>query len=76
MLYRCKVFNNVSAWQVVECPRLMGVVFECHLPLSWSEADAHGEQGAASLPQVTALKLVKALCTAGRNLAKRLVGAQ
>ena len=76
--------NLINLLQVVSCPRLMKVIFDEFLPLSWSwsgggEGDEDGESSgskdevAHGRPQVTALRLVMAVCSAGRNLTSQLV---
>ena len=62
----------------------MKVIFDEFLPLSWSwsgggEGEGDGESSgskdevAHGRPQVAALKLVMAVCSAGRNLTSQLV---
>ena len=58
----------------------MKVIFDEFLPLSWSwsggedeESPGSKEEVAHGRPQVTALKLVMAVCSAGRNLTAQLV---
>lgn len=58
----------------------MKVIFDEFLPLSWSWSGGEDEESLGSKdevahgrPQVTALKLVMAVCSAGRNLTSQLV---
>ena len=62
----------------------MKVIFDEFLPLSWSWSDGgegdeddqssgSKEEVAHGRPQVAALKLVMAVCSAGRNLTSQLV---
>lgn len=48
------------------------MVFNEFLPLSW-EVGEEGTQKAHGIPQVSAMKLVMALCSAGRHLTAHLV---
>ena len=65
----------------MNCPRLIKVIFDEFLPLSWNrsletkdDSQAVSEDEVAhGRPQVTALKLILALCSAGRNLTAQLV---
>lgn len=73
-----EVFFSVSlSLQVLNCPRLIPVVFEQFLPLSWVGEDQGGSpthsQTSPGTPHVAAFLLVKALCVAGRNIASQLV---
>ena len=64
---------------MVNCPRLIKVIFDEFLPLSWNCAEGEDEGSgsqddvAHGRPQVAALKLLLAVCCAGRNLTAHLV---
>ena len=64
-------------FQIVNCPRLMKVIFDEFLPLSWSwdvgEARASEDQVAYGRPQPAAVSLLFSICSAGRNLTAQLV---
>lgn len=76
------VYYFVKTLQILNCPRLMQVVFEQYLPLAWSGNREGAEEGAepsqvgmgpSGWPQVEAVNLVRAMCVAGRNIASQLV---
>ncbi|KAI8489267.1 RNA polymerase II associated protein 1 [Branchiostoma belcheri] len=69
ILIRVARHSLQAAYQVLRCPHLMETIFTELLPLSWADkvssadkSEAHGRP----LPQ--AMKLMRVLCTAGRNI--------
>ncbi|XP_019647919.1 PREDICTED: RNA polymerase II-associated protein 1-like [Branchiostoma belcheri] len=74
ILIRVARHSLQAAYQVLRCPHLMETVFTELLPLSWADkvssadkSEAHGRP----LPQ--AMKLMRVLCTAGRNITAILI---
>ncbi|XP_078594205.1 RNA polymerase II-associated protein 1-like isoform X3 [Branchiostoma floridae x Branchiostoma japonicum] len=74
ILIRVARHSVQAAYQVLRCPHLMETVFTEFLPLSWADkvssadkSEAHG----CPLPQ--AMKLMRVLCTAGRNITAILI---
>ncbi|XP_078673890.1 RNA polymerase II-associated protein 1-like isoform X2 [Branchiostoma floridae x Branchiostoma belcheri] len=74
ILIRVARHSLQAAYQVLRCPHLMETIFTELLPLSWADkvssadkSEAHGRP----LPQ--AMKLMRVLCTAGRNITAILI---
>lgn len=59
--------------QVLECPRLIDTVVREFLPTSWSPMGVEPTHSLHKVPCATAMKLLRVLASAGRNIAARLV---
>ena len=64
-----------SSWpsQVLECPRLVETVVREFLPTSWSPMGSGPTSSLHRVPCAPAMKLLRVLASAGRNIAARLV---
>ena len=72
ILTRISQHSTQAANEVLKCPRLLDTIFANFLPLSWKTLDSkagtvHGH------PVSAAMRLLRALCCAGRNMAAVLV---
>lgn len=59
--------------QVLECPRLMETIVREFLPTSWSPIGVGPAPSLYKVPCAAAMKLLRVLASAGRNIAARLV---
>ncbi|XP_066280057.1 RNA polymerase II-associated protein 1-like [Branchiostoma lanceolatum] len=74
ILIRVARHSLQAAYQVLRCPHLIETVFTELLPLSWADKVCSAEKSEVHgrpLPQ--AMKLMRVLCTAGRNIAAILI---
>lgn len=72
ILTRITQHSTQSANEVLRCPRLMEAIFANFLPLSWKASElksgvVHGQ------PVAAAMRLIRAVCCAGRHMAATLV---
>lgn len=72
ILTRISQHSTQAANEVIRCPRLMEAIFTNFLPLSWKTSElktgvAYGQ------PVAAAMRLVRAVCCAGRHMAASLV---
>ncbi|XP_038597350.1 LOW QUALITY PROTEIN: RNA polymerase II-associated protein 1 [Tachyglossus aculeatus] len=64
-----------AATKILECPRLMETLVRDFLPSSWAPVEpGPGPVRLHGLPCAAAMKLLRVLASAGRNLAARLLG--
>ncbi|XP_046551211.1 RNA polymerase II-associated protein 1-like [Haliotis rubra] len=74
MLTKTAQHSPSLAYEIVHCPRLLDVVFQEFLPTAWDPQDSNAQLSSVyGLPLTTALRLVAALCQAGRNMAAHMV---
>lgn len=59
--------------QVLECPRLIETIVREFLPTSWSPVGLGPTPSLHKVPCAAAMKLLRVLASAGRNIAARLV---
>lgn len=59
--------------QVLECPRLIETIVREFLPTSWSPVGVGPTASLYNVPCAAAMKLLRVLASAGRNIAARLV---
>lgn len=62
-----------SFLQVLECPRLMETIVQEFLPITWSPVRVGPTPSLYKVPCAAAMKLLRVLASAGRNIAARLV---
>lgn len=59
--------------QILECPRLIETIVREFLPTSWSPVGVGPTPSLHNVPCAAAMKLLRVLASAGRNIAARLV---
>lgn len=75
VLIRLARHSLESATRVLECPRLIETVVREFLPTSWSPIGAGPAPSLHKMPCATAMKLLRVLASAGRNIAARLLSS-
>lgn len=73
VLIRLARHSLESATRVLECPRLIETVVREFLPTSWSRMEVGPTPSLHRVPCAPAMKLLRVLASAGRNIAARLV---
>ncbi|XP_048259249.1 RNA polymerase II-associated protein 1-like [Haliotis rufescens] len=74
MLTKIAQHSPGLAYEIVHCPRLLDVVFLEFLPTAWEPQDSNAQLSRVyGLPLTAALRLVAALCQAGRNMAAHMI---
>ncbi|XP_077991104.1 RNA polymerase II-associated protein 1-like [Glandiceps talaboti] len=58
-----------SCYEIIKCPRLMNTVFSSFLPTTWKPTNRPLVDDIYGYPAHHAMKLVRVLCMAGRNMA-------
>ncbi|XP_059117154.1 RNA polymerase II-associated protein 1 isoform X1 [Peromyscus eremicus] len=64
-----------SAMRVLECPRLIDTIVQEFLPTSWSPMGVGPTSSLYKVPCAAAMKLLRVLASAGRNIAARLLSS-
>lgn len=72
ILTRISQHSTQAASEVLKCPRLMETIFANFLPLSWKRINVSSGT-VCGQPMSLAMRLVRALCCAGRQKAVVLV---
>ncbi|KAM4829813.1 RNA polymerase II-associated protein 1 [Thomomys bottae] len=72
VLIRLARHSLESATRVLECPRLIETIVREFLPTSWSPVGAGATPSLHRVPCAAAMKLLRVLASAGRNIAARL----
>ncbi|XP_011890234.1 PREDICTED: RNA polymerase II-associated protein 1 isoform X2 [Cercocebus atys] len=75
VLIRLARHSLESATRVLECPRLIETIVREFLPTSWSPVGAGPTPSLYKVPCATAMKLLRVLASAGRNIAARLLSS-
>ncbi|XP_014636069.1 PREDICTED: RNA polymerase II-associated protein 1 [Ceratotherium simum simum] len=75
VLIRLARHSLESATRVLECPRLIETVVQEFLPTSWSPMGVGPTPSLHKVPCATAMKLLRVLASAGRNIAARLLSS-
>ncbi|XP_019298045.1 RNA polymerase II-associated protein 1 isoform X2 [Panthera pardus] len=75
VLIRLARHSLESATRVLECPRLIETVVREFLPTSWSPMGVGPVLSLHKVPCATAMKLLRVLASAGRNIAARLLSS-
>ncbi|XP_036874702.2 RNA polymerase II-associated protein 1 isoform X1 [Manis javanica] len=75
VLVRVARHSLESATRVLECPRLIDTVVREFLPTSWSPMGVEPTHSLHKVPCATAMKLLRVLASAGRNIAARLLSS-
>ncbi|XP_039088797.1 RNA polymerase II-associated protein 1 isoform X1 [Hyaena hyaena] len=75
VLIRLARHSLESATRVLECPRLIETVVREFLPTSWSPMEVGPVPSLHKVPCATAMKLLRVLASAGRNIAARLLSS-
>ncbi|XP_046931241.1 RNA polymerase II-associated protein 1 isoform X2 [Lynx rufus] len=75
VLIRLARHSLESATRVLECPRLIETVVREFLPTSWSPLGVGPVLSLHKVPCATAMKLLRVLASAGRNIAARLLSS-
>ncbi|XP_030777386.1 RNA polymerase II-associated protein 1 isoform X2 [Rhinopithecus roxellana] len=75
VLIRLARHSLESATRVLECPRLIETIVGEFLPTSWSPVGAGPTPSLYKVPCATAMKLLRVLASAGRNIAARLLSS-
>ncbi|XP_060003801.1 RNA polymerase II-associated protein 1 isoform X2 [Lagenorhynchus albirostris] len=73
VLIRLARHSLESATRVLECPRLIETVIQEFLPTSWSPMGVKPTLSLHRVPCAPAMKLLRVLASAGRNIAARLL---
>uniref|UniRef100_A0A4X1UY90 RNA polymerase II associated protein 1 n=1 Tax=Sus scrofa TaxID=9823 RepID=A0A4X1UY90_PIG len=73
VLIRLARHSLESATRVLECPRLIETVVREFLPTSWSRMEVGPTPSLHRVPCAPAMKLLRVLASAGRNIAARLL---
>ncbi|XP_072594423.1 RNA polymerase II-associated protein 1 isoform X4 [Vulpes vulpes] len=73
VLIRLARHSLESATRVLECPRLIETVVREFLPTNWSPVGVGPAPSLHKVPCATAMKLLRVLASAGRNIAARLL---
>ncbi|MBV98268.1 RNA polymerase II-associated protein 1, partial [Eschrichtius robustus] len=73
VLIRLARHSLESATRVLECPRLIETVIQEFLPTSWSPMGVRPTLSLHRMPCAPAMKLLRVLASAGRNIAARLL---
>lgn len=73
VLIRLARHSLESATRVLECPRLIETIVREFLPTSWSPVRMGPTRSLHKVPCAAAMKLLRVLASAGRNIAARLV---
>ncbi|XP_055015783.1 RNA polymerase II-associated protein 1 isoform X2 [Boleophthalmus pectinirostris] len=72
IIIRLARHSTSSATQVLDCPRLIQVIVRDFLPATWMPPASAPPKSVYELPQITVLKLLRVLSTAGRHLCARI----
>ena len=72
ILTRISQHSTQAANDVIRCPRLMETIFANFLPLSWKMSELRSGV-VYGQPVAAAMRLVRAVCCAGRHMAATLV---
>ncbi|XP_012621934.2 RNA polymerase II-associated protein 1 [Microcebus murinus] len=75
VLIRLARHSLESATRVMECPRLIQTIVGEFLPTSWSPMGVGPTSSLHKVPCATAMKLLRVLASAGRNIAARLLSS-
>lgn len=75
VLIRLARHSLESAMRVLECPRLMETIVREFLPTSWSPIGVGPAPSLYKVPCAAAMKLLRVLASAGRNIAARLLSS-
>lgn len=77
ILTRIARHSSEACHEITKCPRLMESIFTKFLPTSWKGVDVllDDVNSMYGLPSPEALKLLRVLCSGGRNLAAILVSS-
>ncbi|XP_008054597.1 RNA polymerase II-associated protein 1 [Carlito syrichta] len=75
VLIRLARHSLESATRVLECPRLIETIVREFLPTSWSPLGAGPTPSLHKVPCAAAMKLLRVLASAGRNIAARLLSS-
>ncbi|XP_004687951.1 PREDICTED: RNA polymerase II-associated protein 1 [Condylura cristata] len=75
VLIRLARHSLESATRVLECPRLIETIVREFLPTSWSPVEAGPTASLHKVPCTSAMKLLRVLASAGRNIAARLLSS-
>ncbi|EQB77316.1 RNA polymerase II-associated protein 1 isoform 1 [Camelus ferus] len=75
VLIRLARHSLESATRVLECPRLIETVVREFLPTSWSPLGVGPTPSLHQVPCAPAMKLLRVLASAGRNIAARLLSS-
>ncbi|XP_049638097.1 RNA polymerase II-associated protein 1 [Suncus etruscus] len=75
VLIRLARHSLESATRVLECPRLIETVVREFLPTNWVPVGAGPAPNLHRVPCASAMKLLRVLATAGRNIAARLLSS-
>lgn len=75
VLIRLARHSLESATRVLECPRLIETVVREFLPTSWSPIGIGPTPSLHKVPCAAAMKLLRVLASAGRNIAARLLSS-
>ncbi|XP_004609834.2 RNA polymerase II-associated protein 1 [Sorex araneus] len=75
VLIRLARHSLESATRILECPRLIETVVREFLPTSWAPREAGPAPSLHQVPCASAMKLLRVLAAAGRNIAARLLSS-
>lgn len=75
VLVRLARHSLESATRVLECPRLLETIVREFLPTSWSPVGVGPTPSLHKVPCAAAMKLLRVLASAGRNIAARLLSS-
>lgn len=75
VLIRLARHSLESATRVLECPRLIETIVQEFLPTNWSPVGVGPTSSLYKVPCAAAMKLLRVLASAGRNIAARLLSS-
>nr|XP_006816565.1 PREDICTED: RNA polymerase II-associated protein 1-like [Saccoglossus kowalevskii] len=73
LLIRLARHSPEASHEIMKCPRLMSTIFTMFLPTTWTPTDRSIIDDVYGFPVHHAMKLVRVLCMAGRNIAAIIV---
>ncbi|XP_070576355.1 RNA polymerase II-associated protein 1-like [Ptychodera flava] len=73
VLTRIARHSPESCHEIMKCPRLMNTLFSSFLPTTWKPTDGSVMENIYGYPVRPVLKLIRVICSAGRNMAAILL---
>ncbi|XP_070582281.1 RNA polymerase II-associated protein 1-like [Ptychodera flava] len=73
VLTRIARHSPESCHEIMKCPRLMNTLFSAFLPTTWKLTDGSVMENIYGYPVRPVLKLIRVICSAGRNMAAILL---
>ncbi|KAI0237577.1 RNA polymerase II-associated protein 1 [Lamellibrachia satsuma] len=73
ILIRIARHSKQAAYELMQCPRLMTTLFNQFLPITWTACGDYSSCSGSGRPISSVLKLIRVVCTAGRNMAATFI---